>query len=193
MNKILTLVVIVFMAIALARWDPPNAQAVVQNSDSKAVQQPENKKMDPNPSEQLKSHSEAVAKPSTQNESRPARVLTQPEQWMQAAGIAESDWKYVDCVVSGCGVINPEGNWDGVQKWNSAGSGAYGLCQSLPANKMASEGPDWQTNPVTQLRWCHKHAMGYGSWAAAWEFRQCVGMCFSNVAQRIIEKDHTWW
>lgn len=32
-------------------------------------------------------------------------------------------------------------------------SGAYGLPQSLPGSKMASAGPDWQTNPVTQLRW----------------------------------------
>jgi len=165
----------------------------VHASDSKAVQEPEKKKMDTKPSEELKSQAVAEIKPQLQNESKPVRVLTQPEQWMQAAGITESDWKYVDCVISGCGVINPEGNWDGVQKWNTAGSGAYGLCQSLPANKMASEGADWATNPVTQLRWCSKHAAGYGGWQQAWQFRQCVGACFSNVANRIVNKDHTWW
>lgn len=32
-------------------------------------------------------------------------------------------------------------------------SGAYGLPQALPGSKMASAGPDWATNAVTQLRW----------------------------------------
>ena len=32
-------------------------------------------------------------------------------------------------------------------------SGAYGLPQAYPAHKMASAGPDWRTNPWTQLRW----------------------------------------
>jgi SLT domain-containing protein len=33
-------------------------------------------------------------------------------------------------------------------------SSAYGICQSLPGNKMASAGADWQTNPRTQAIWC---------------------------------------
>ena len=37
--------------------------------------------------------------------------------------------------------------------YNYAGSGAYGLPQALPGHKMASAGADWQTNPVTQIRW----------------------------------------
>jgi hypothetical protein len=32
-------------------------------------------------------------------------------------------------------------------------SGAYGIPQSLPANKMASAGEDWKTNPATQIHW----------------------------------------
>lgn len=32
-------------------------------------------------------------------------------------------------------------------------SGAYGIPQSLPANKMASVGKDYLTNPVTQIKW----------------------------------------
>lgn len=32
-------------------------------------------------------------------------------------------------------------------------SGAYGLGQALPAEKMESAGKDWQTNPYTQLKW----------------------------------------
>ena len=37
--------------------------------------------------------------------------------------------------------------------WNRQGSGAYGIPQALPANKMASAGADWLTNPETQIRW----------------------------------------
>jgi hypothetical protein len=41
--------------------------------------------------------------------------------------------------------------------WNhharNAGSGAYGIPQSLPGSKMASQGADWRTNPVTQIYW----------------------------------------
>jgi hypothetical protein len=32
-------------------------------------------------------------------------------------------------------------------------SSAYGIPQALPGAKMASAGPDWRTNPVTQIRW----------------------------------------
>jgi resuscitation-promoting factor RpfB len=32
-------------------------------------------------------------------------------------------------------------------------SAAYGIPQSYPGNKMRSEGADWMTNPVTQIKW----------------------------------------
>jgi hypothetical protein len=32
-------------------------------------------------------------------------------------------------------------------------SGAYGIPQALPGDKMASAGADWQTNPATQIKW----------------------------------------
>ncbi|HVA61028.1 MAG TPA: hypothetical protein VNG13_10915 [Mycobacteriales bacterium] len=33
------------------------------------------------------------------------------------------------------------------------GSGAYGIPQALPAWKMATAGPDWRTDPLTQIQW----------------------------------------
>jgi hypothetical protein len=36
-------------------------------------------------------------------------------------------------------------------------SSAYGIPQSLPGSKMASEGADWRTNPATQIRWGLKY------------------------------------
>lgn len=47
--------------------------------------------------------------------------------------------------------------WTGESGWNeralNRSSGAYGIPQSLPASKMASAGPDWKTNPATQIKW----------------------------------------
>lgn len=81
---------------------------------------------------------------------------------MARAGIAPSDYDYVDYIVS------HESGWN-PQAHNA--SGAYGLCQALPGSKMASAGSDWATNPVTQLRWCAGYAQGrYGSWAAAYSY-----------------------
>jgi hypothetical protein len=36
-------------------------------------------------------------------------------------------------------------------------SGAYGLGQALPPEKMASAGDDWKTNPMTQLKWVARY------------------------------------
>ncbi len=52
-------------------------------------------------------------------------------------------------------------------------SGAYGIPQSLPASKMAAAGPDWQTDPATQIRWGLAYIAGrYGSPCAAWAFER---------------------
>jgi uncharacterized protein YabE (DUF348 family) len=80
---------------------------------------------------------------------------------MTAAGISESDFAYVDSIIS------RESGWRPGAANSS--SGAYGLCQSLPASKMATAGADYLTNPVTQLRWCAGYAAGrYGGWSGAY-------------------------
>ena len=64
-----------------------------------------------------------------------------------------------------------ESSW----KWNATNpsSGAYGIPQSLPASKMASAGPDWMTNPATQIRWGLSYIKSrYGSPAVAWQHEQ---------------------
>ena len=83
--------------------------------------------------------------------------------WMRAAGIADSDFGYVDYIIS------HESGWD--YHAVNRSSGAYGLPQSLPAGKLASAGADWRDNPVTQLRWANNYAVGrYGSWGGAYRF-----------------------
>ncbi|MEZ0092334.1 transglycosylase SLT domain-containing protein [Streptacidiphilus sp. EB129] len=68
-------------------------------------------------------------------------------------------------------IISHESGWN--TGATNASSGAYGLGQALPGNKMASAGADWQTNPATQIKW----ALGYmdstyGSPNQAWSFWQ---------------------
>jgi resuscitation-promoting factor RpfB len=104
--------------------------------------------------------------------------------WMRAAGIAESDFAYVNYIIS------RESGWCPT-KWQgqigycppyytdlhpiTSGYG-YGLGQATPAVKMSSFGADWQTNAVTQLRWADSYAKartfgGYGKgWAAAYNY-----------------------
>lgn len=54
--------------------------------------------------------------------------------------------------------------------WNYQGSGAYGIPQSLPANKMAAAGADYMTNPATQIRWGLGYISAtYGTPCAAWD------------------------
>jgi len=64
--------------------------------------------------------------------------------------VREKGWEYeqFSCLVK---LWERESNW----RYNALNksSGAYGIPQSLPANKMASAGADWQTNPETQIRW----------------------------------------
>lgn len=55
-----------------------------------------------------------------------------------------------------------ESNWRHTAKNKT--SGAYGIPQALPGTKMATEGPDYLTNPETQIRWGVKYIKGrYGS------------------------------
>jgi hypothetical protein len=46
---------------------------------------------------------------------------------------------------------NHESHWN--YKAHNYGSGAHGIAQALPADKMEVIGMDWRTNPVTQIRW----------------------------------------
>lgn len=91
------------------------------------------------------------------------------EDWMAAAGIAPSDYGYVNYIVI------HEGGWEpckvqgGSINCEYGGSMGYGLVQATPGGKMVSAGGDWRTNPITQLRWASGYAVGrYGSWAGAY-------------------------
>lgn len=89
--------------------------------------------------------------------------VNQCHQWATQAGIPENDIPIALMIFqreSGC---QPEAV--------NSSSGATGVCQSLPASKMATAGSDYLTNPITQMRWCHSYAISrYSSWANAKAF-----------------------
>lgn len=84
--------------------------------------------------------------------------------WMRMAGISESDFGYVNFLVS------KESGWNPLARNKS--SGACGLPQALPCSKMASFGSDYETNPITQLKWMASYVNRYGGWQGAYNFWQ---------------------
>ncbi len=63
--------------------------------------------------------------------------------------------------------------WTRESSWNKYAenpySGAYGIPQALPAGKMASAGPDLQSNATTQIRWGLGYIRSvYGTPVRAW-------------------------
>jgi resuscitation-promoting factor RpfB len=55
-------------------------------------------------------------------------------------------------------------------------SGAYGIPQALPGSKMASAGPNWQTDATTQITWGLGYiAARYTNPCGAWSFWQANG------------------
>lgn len=118
-----------------------------------------------------------------------AKVSIPPEysqcaSWAREAGVTEENLEAaIDLIYreSGCRVdaTNPS-------------SGAYGIPQSLPGNKMAAFGSDWETNPVTQIRWMENYVVTrYGGWQQALNFWWCTGVCYNNFGP--VTKNGYWY
>jgi hypothetical protein len=75
-------------------------------------------------------------------------TMTKAQEIQYAADVGHLGPDQINCLVS---------LWDGESGWRvnayNEKSGATGIPQSLPGDKMASAGADWQTNPATQIRW----------------------------------------
>ena len=108
--------------------------------------------------------------------SKKAAAANIPPEWetcagyARAAGVSEADISDALTLIyheSGCrtGATNQY-------------SGAYGIPQALPGSKMAEAGSDWETNPVTQIRWMIGYVTKrYGGWSQALAFWWCTGTC----------------
>ncbi|MDX2375557.1 lytic transglycosylase domain-containing protein [Microbacterium sp. LRZ72] len=90
------------------------------------------------------------------------------QEMVAARGWGQAEF---DCLVA---LWNKESGWR--VNAHNVSSGAYGIPQSLPGNKMASAGADWQTNPATQITWGLGYIEGrYGAPCGAWGHSQSVG------------------
>jgi len=69
--------------------------------------------------------------------------------------------------------------WEHESGWSvtaSNPSGAYGIPQALPGSKMASAGPNWETNASTQIKWGLGYIQSkYGSPCGAWSNEESSG------------------
>ena len=70
--------------------------------------------------------------------------------------------------------------WERESHWNvyahNPTSGAYGIPQAMPGDKMATAGSDWKTNPETQIIWGLGYIQGrYGTPCGAWNHSQARG------------------
>ena len=83
--------------------------------------------------------------------------------WAREAGVSEADLYDALTLIyheSGCRV-----------NATNSSSGAYGIPQALPGSKMAVYGDDWETKPVTQIRWMANYVTKrYGGWSQAIAF-----------------------
>lgn len=110
------------------------------------------------------------------------RIRTAPAVGVPDAGTAQAlaydmvlargwDQSEFECLVA---LWNRESHWN-VYAHNIS-SGAYGIPQALPGDKMATAGADWQTNPATQITWGLGYIAGrYGTPCDAWEHSESRG------------------
>lgn len=145
-------------------WLAPNTQSKLNNLEPKAAVTKPAGQVRPSqtaPAQEVKPVEQPA--PAPIQETPPVQQLSPHEELMQQAGIPQEEWQATDYIVS------HESSWNHLAVNRS--SGATGLCQALPASKMASAGGDYLTNPVTQLKWCHEYsAQRYGGWWSSFAF-----------------------
>jgi len=117
----------------------------------------------------------AASAPSSSSQA-PSDSSPQPSgnpQQIASGMLGSYGWSSSEC---GClmSLWNLESGWN-VYASNPS-SGAYGIPQALPGSKMASAGPDWQSNAATQIRWGLGYIKSlYGSPCGAWSHEQASG------------------
>ena len=98
----------------------------------------------------------------------PGSAMAIAHDMVMAKGWGEAQY---DCLVA---LWNKESHWN-IYAFN-AGSGAYGIPQAVPGNKMASAGADWKTSAKTQITWGLGYIQGrYADPCGAWGHSQSKG------------------
>jgi resuscitation-promoting factor RpfB len=90
------------------------------------------------------------------------------QQMAAAVGWTGAEWTALN------NIVMAESGWN-VHAQNPS-SGAYGIPQSLPANKLATSGSNWQNSAAVQIAWMLKYIkQTYGDPIAAWNFHLANG------------------
>jgi hypothetical protein len=89
------------------------------------------------------------------------------ENMLSSFGFADSQFSCLDAL------WNRESGWR-VNAENA--SGAFGIPQALPGDKMASAGADWMTDASTQIKWGLGYIKSvYGTPCGAWDHEEADG------------------
>lgn len=129
----------------------------------------------PRVTQQRASRSTATPRPVIATSNTPAAPAPTPPggtkaDWMNEAGIPQSDQGYVDYI------FTKESGWNPAAR---SRNGCIGLGQNCPdgGNYWLDDAcPDWPNQPVCQIQRFDVYAKGrYGSWAAAYQFKRSKG------------------
>lgn len=140
---------------------PPQKEAITSDVSAEIVE-PEPTPIPPTPTPSTPPPAPPTPLPTAAPKLQPlAQPVGTKTDWMRAAGIPESDWGYVDYIITRESGWNP----NAVNK----SSGACGLGQQLPCGKWAHTWND----PVGGLIDANNYAIArYGTWANAVSFWQ---------------------
>jgi hypothetical protein len=114
----------------------------------------------------------AQRQPSQQQTQQPVSVASGSPRQIAEGMLGQFGWSgQFSCLDS---LWNVESGWNPTAE--NPNSGAYGIPQALPGSKMASAGPDWQTDAATQILWGLRYIQStYGSPCAAWSHEEAAG------------------
>jgi len=152
---------------AAARWQDERRQAERRAEEARAAA--------------LAAQSQAAQSQAAQSQAEQSQQASTPAASPAASGspeqIAEAMLRSFGWSSSQFSCLYPL--WEHESGWSVTAAnpdGAYGIPQALPGAKMASAGPDWQTNAATQIRWGLEYIKGmYGSPCGAWDHEQATG------------------
>ena len=121
------------------------------------------------PSEQLQRVGTKQGAPNTGNAPTPSPGSNQAIAKAMLPSYGWGDDQY-NCLVE---MWNRESGW---RTDASNPSGAYGIPQALPGSKMSSAGPNWESDPRTQIKWGLGYIKSrYGTPCGAWSLWQSQG------------------
>jgi len=155
------------MRVSTLTWQWSNYQGASRPADllpdtSSTAPQP------PKPASRPKPVAKLVSRPAQSVPAAPQGTLQQYAQSLLAGRGWSGQWSCFN------NLVDSESGWN--TRATNPSSGAYGIPQALPPDKLAVAGADWQTSGYTQLRWMMAYVAGtYGSPCSAWSFHLANG------------------